>query len=80
MRGSVPMRCVPVHVVIALGVCGLTALQAFALILVGGSDPMTDPGWPFGVLKVANLPSRVSWWEGPPFGGGQSHSPKVTIR
>lgn len=62
-----------VDAAVVLVICGLAAAQAFALILVGGSDPMTDPGWPFGVLKLANLPSRVSWWEGPPFGGGEYH-------
>lgn len=45
---------------------------ASALIQVGrGNDPVSDPGWPQGALAVANLKSRVGWWEGPPFGGGQ---------
>jgi hypothetical protein len=45
---------------------------ASALITSGsGNRPVTDPGWPDGALAVANLRSRVGWWEGPPFGGGQ---------
>ena len=44
---------------------------ASALILVGrGNAPVRDAGWPEGTLAVANLESRVGWWEGPPFGGG----------
>ncbi len=50
----------------------LTPLTASALILTGrGNDPVRDPGWPDGALEVANLESRVGWWEGPPFGGGE---------
>jgi hypothetical protein len=36
-----------------------------------GNQPVSDPGWPDGALAMANLPSRVGWWEGPPFGGGE---------
>ncbi len=50
-------------------VCPRTAL---ALIMSqAGNNPVTDPGWPAGAMAVANLPSRVGYWEGPPFGGGQ---------
>src|SRR2546430_16842013 len=45
---------------------------ASALIMVGrGNAPVHDNHWPAGALEVANLKSRVGWWEGPPFGGGQ---------
>src|SRR6478609_8914904 len=45
-----------------------------ALIMVGdGNAPVRDAGWPEGSLAVANLKPRVSWWEGPPFGGGEYH-------
>ena len=48
------------------------ASRAAALIMTGqGSSPVHDYGWPEGALAVANLQSRVGWWEGPPFGGGQ---------
>jgi len=44
------------------------------LIMVGdGNAPVRDAGWPEGSLAVANLKTRVSWWEGPPFGGGEYH-------
>ena len=47
---------------------------ADALILTGtGNKPVNDPGWPSGAVDVANLPSRIGWWEGPPFGGGEWH-------
>lgn len=36
-----------------------------------GDNPVEDEGWPEGALAVANLKSRVGWWEGPPFGGGE---------
>jgi hypothetical protein len=50
----------------------LLPLAAAALIMTGrGNDPVRDAGWPEGALAVANLESRVGWWEGPPFGGGQ---------
>jgi 5-hydroxyisourate hydrolase-like protein (transthyretin family) len=49
------------------------AAPAGALIMVGrGNTPVNDAGWPLGALAVANLKTRVGWWEGPPFGGGQS--------
>ncbi len=38
-----------------------------------GNKPMRNMGWPTGSEKLANLKSRVSWWEGPPFGGGNYH-------
>ena len=53
----------------------LTALfsrDASALITGGlGNDPVRDAGWPLGAVDVANLKTRIGWWEGPPFGGGQ---------
>jgi hypothetical protein len=36
-----------------------------------GNNPVSDPGWPGGALALVNLQSRVGWWEGPPFGGGE---------
>ena len=63
-----------------IGRFGLAMLVAFAifagwaraLILVGrGNDPVRDDDWPAGSVDVANLKTRVGWWEGPPFGGGQ---------
>ena len=49
-----------------------TAGTARALIQVGtGNDPVHDSNWPAGALEVANLKTRVGWWEGPPFGGGE---------
>ena len=52
---------------------GLIAPQrALASIAVAyGNQPVQDNGWPEGALALANLESRVGYWEGPPFGGGQ---------
>ena len=36
-----------------------------------GNRPITNKGWPVGSLKLANLDSRLGYWEGPPFGGGE---------
>lgn len=48
--------------------------RAEALIMGGiGNEAVNDPGWPAGAAKVFNTPSRVAWWEGPPFGGGEWH-------
>lgn len=48
--------------------------DAEALILTGrGNQPVHDRGWPAGAEDVANLASRIGWWEGPPFGGGEWH-------
>ncbi|MHC4443638.1 MAG: MSCRAMM family protein [Planctomycetota bacterium] len=45
---------------------------SFAAILVHyGNDPVCNMGWPKGAEEVANLSSRLGYWEGPPFGGGQ---------
>lgn len=50
----------------------LAPLTCSALIMTGqGNTPVHDPGWPDGALEMANLESRVGWWEGPPFGGGE---------
>lgn len=52
----------------------LATLPASALIMTGsGNQPVRDAGWPEGALAVANLTSRIGWWEGPPFGGGEWH-------
>ncbi len=56
------------------GLVLLAPLSASALITTGsGNRPVHDYGWPEGALAVANLESRVGWWEGPPFGGGEWH-------
>ncbi len=56
---------------IAVAVVLVVGQAAFGLIVSGGKEFRPDRGWPEGTAAVANLPSRMSWWEGPPFGGGQ---------
>jgi len=48
----------------------LLAASTFAMILTGGDEPIDDQGWPVGSVRLANLPARISYWAGPPFGGG----------
>jgi Carboxypeptidase regulatory-like domain len=57
-----------------LAISGIPVQSAFALIEGGeGNEPVHDPGWPAGAAAVFNQPTRIAWWEGPPFGGGQWH-------
>ena len=52
----------------------MAPLPASGLIMVGrGNQQVPDAGWPAGALAMANFESRIGWWEGPPFGGGESH-------
>jgi hypothetical protein len=52
--------------------CGTSS--AWALITGGfGNDPVPDSNWPQGAVDLANLKTRLGWWEGPPFGGGEYH-------
>ncbi len=36
-----------------------------------GNKPVTNMGWPTGTEEVTNLPSRLGYMVGPPFGGGE---------
>lgn len=63
-----PRGALPLAAIILL----LLTSAVHALIRVGkGNDPVDDHNWPAGSLDLANLKTRVGWWEGPPFGGGQ---------
>ena len=60
---------------LAVALTALATPKAFASIIGGeGNKPIEDPGWPKGAAAIFNTPSRIAWWEGPPFGGGQWHS------
>lgn len=52
---------------------GLVATPCFGMIRGGTTEPTTVQGLPAGSLPLANLDTRIAWWEGPPFGGGQYH-------
>jgi len=68
-------QCVWRTVSLAVGFLLLSAPAAWALISGGeGNDPIHDPGWPKGAAAVFNAKSRIAYWEGPPFGGGQWHA------
>lgn len=51
----------------------LSNIQFASALIIGGTGnkPVRDAGWPRGAVDVANLKTRIAWWEGPPFGGGQ---------
>lgn len=62
-------------VLIGFAVIAVSSPSAWALITGGeGNKPLNDPGWPKGAAVVFNTETRVAWWEGPPFGGGQWHA------
>jgi len=60
-------------IAIGLGLVLLFAGPGWSLILVGGDDPIRDHGWPVGSVQLANLPTRISYWAGPPFGTGSMY-------
>ncbi len=61
--------------VLAVMIVAIAAQQASALIEGGkGNDPIRDPGWPAGAAAIFNTQSRIAYWVGPPFGGGQWHA------
>jgi hypothetical protein len=63
----------PAAAFLALTLAALCS-PAFALITGAvGNQPISDPGFPKGALDLFNLSSRIAYWEGPPFGGGQYH-------
>jgi hypothetical protein len=39
----------------------------------GGDEPVADGGWPLGSVAMANLPTRVVWWQGSLRAGGEWH-------
>jgi len=58
---------------VILGIVMLFSDDGMSLITVGGDESIYDRGWPSGCVETANLATRFSWWEGPPFGGGECH-------
>lgn len=63
---------------LSLGVAGLflSLPNPCDALIMGGTDnqPRLTEGSQPGVAAVFNVPGRVAWWEGPPFGGGQYHA------
>ena len=61
---------------VLLTLMGLWLFPSTLLALISvseGSEPITNKGWPTGSEEVANLPSRLGYMVGPPFGGGEYH-------
>lgn len=48
----------------------LCASSRAAIMVVRGNRPVQNLGWPLGAEGVANLPGRLGYMGGPPFGGG----------
>jgi hypothetical protein len=64
-----PVMCLT----IALILCCMSTASLALIITSWGNDPVENMGWPVGAERVANLSSRLGYWEGPPFGGGEYH-------
>lgn len=62
-------RHTPLHLLCLIALLGQPALA----LIIGdiGNKPVHDRNWRTGAVDLANLPSRIGWWEGPPFGGGE---------
>jgi len=61
-----------VHLFSVLSALWLLPTVVSALITGSeGNKPIPNMGWPTGSEAVANLPSRLRYMEGPPFGGGE---------
>jgi hypothetical protein len=60
---------------LSLALAAVPYREALALIEGGeGNSPLRDPGWPKGAAAIFNTESRIAFWVGPPFGGGQWHA------
>jgi 5-hydroxyisourate hydrolase-like protein (transthyretin family) len=65
-----------VKLIVSAIFCSILLSPKLGLSLITGEHgnrPITDRGWPASSVQVANLPSRLGYWEGPPFGGGEYH-------
>lgn len=63
--------------IVLMAAVAITVARAEAATLIrgdSGNTPIADPGWPSGAAPIFNHESRIAWWEGPPFGGGQWHA------
>ena len=74
VRNPKPPNLATMKTLLSLSVVLLACLPGHALISGGeGNEEVADRGWPEGSTAVANMKSRVAYWVGPPFGGGQYH-------
>lgn len=70
-------RCIRLLVPLLFVVTNFGTPLPFATALITGGkgkEPIADPGWPKGAAEIFNCRSRIAWWEGPPFGGGQYYA------
>lgn len=68
------MKTPSTHFAVAAALCWLMLVPIPTQALITGdegNDPIAERGLPEGSAAVANLETRIAFWEGPPFGGGQ---------
>ena len=63
-------KSIVVFSVISLA-CLLSTTASALIEVFEGNEPVRNMGWPTGAEEVANLPSRLGYMVGPPFGGGE---------
>ncbi|HSV14644.1 MAG TPA: carboxypeptidase-like regulatory domain-containing protein [Tepidisphaeraceae bacterium] len=63
--------CTVLHICIGLIIASATPHAQALIESARGNDPVADMNWPTGAVDLANFKTRVGWWEGPPFGGGE---------
>jgi hypothetical protein len=56
-----------------MGLCLFPSTASALIMVANGNEPVANQGWPTGSEEVANLPSRLGYMEGPPYGGGLYH-------
>lgn len=63
------------HGLVVLALTVAIPRPAAALIFGGeGNQPLARLDWPAGAAAVFDSKTRIAWWAGPPFGGGQYHA------
>jgi hypothetical protein len=68
-------RCNFVVLTLLVATTCFTSQSAKAIIFGSdGSEPVIQADWPDGAAEIFNHRTRIAWWEGPPFGGGQWHA------
>lgn len=71
------MKSVQTGRLLVLWLAASMAVTSFSQAMITGgkgNKPLRDPGWPKGAAEVFNWKTRIAYWEGPPFGGGQWHA------
>lgn len=62
-----------VHLLVTVFPLCLPTVSLGLIMISPGNSPVSNMGWPAFAEKAANVESRLGYWEGPPFGGGEYH-------